>query len=467
MNKFLITTIILAATVFAARADVADDARALIDAGDTLAAREILEKAVGEPQRPAVFATLNTLLAECMVIEGDYAQARPLLEKNKGKTNAAAYRWLGYLDFLDYDYDGATENYATYSRLTKAAKRTEDENVAFELSRLRKAEEYLENVESIQIIDSITVPTEGFFRSYRLKPSAGFLLPPSAIPFAESAEQATMAFSNEAGELMMWAEPDSVGKMRIVESMRLTDGSWTAPSFTPEELNGGGDADYPFLLSDGQTLYFASDGDGSLGGYDIFMTMRDPATGEYLEPRNIGMPYNSPYDDYMFALDEETGVGWWATERASEPGKVTIYVFIPNEMRVNVDAEETDPAPFARIDNIAMTQKDADKAEDMRQAVAAIDPGATPKKREEFRFPMGEGVVFTSMDDFSASGRKMMKIYLNTEKALGLARTKLDRERRSARPSAESIRKLESEVATLRDEVRRTRNEVYRAEGRK
>lgn len=466
MRRLFLTAIFLA--MFAAvRADVAQDARALIDAGDTPAAREILAAALSEPQKPAATATLNVLLAECLALEGDYAGARPLLEKYKGKAQPAAYRWLGYLDFLDYRYADATRNYAEYSRLMKLAKKTEDENVADEKDRLRKAEEFLENVEAIQIIDSITVPTEGFYRSYRLMPSSGFLLPPSAIPFQESAEQATMAYSNESGELMMWAEPDSLGTMRIVESMRLTDGGWTPPAFTPEDLNGGGDADYPFLLSDGQTLYYASDGEGSLGGYDIFMTMRDPSTGEYLEPRNIGMPYNSPYDDYMFALDEETGVGWWATERASDAGKTTVYIFIPNDMRVNVDAEENEPVPFARIDNIAMTVKDKEKASELRQAVAAISPDAKPKKREEFRFPMGRGVVYTSLDDFSNSGKRMMQIYLKTLSDFEAAEKALVAERRAPIPAAQKVRALQSEVDRLRLEVKRTRNEVYRAEGRK
>lgn len=466
MRKAFFTILVGIATL-SGRADVAQDARALIDAGDTQAAREILETALKESPKPAAAASLNTLLGECLVLEGEYDQARPILEKHRSKTQPNAYRWLGFLDFLDYKYDSARTNYAEYARLMKLAKKPLDENVTDEEARLRKASGFLENVEDIQIIDSISVPAEGFFKSYRLMPSAGFLLPPYAIPFPESAEQATMAFSNESGELMMWAEPDSIGTMRIVESMRLTDGNWTQPAFTPEDLNDGGDADYPFLLSDGQTLYFASDGEGSIGGYDIFMTMRDPQTGDYLEPRNIGMPYNSPFDDYMFAIDEETGVGWWATERSSEPGEVTIYVFIPNELRSNIDAEETDPVSFARIDNIAQTQKDPETVSSYLNIISQIDPNAKPKKREDFRFPMGKGEVYTSLDDFGPSGKKMMQVYLKAEKEYDAAVASLRSERHSARPSAARIQQLEKTVATSAQALKKARNEVYRAEGRK
>ncbi len=60
----------------------------------------------------------------------------------------------------------------------------------------------------------------------------------------------------------------------------------------------------PFFMSDGVTLYYANDGDESIGGYDIFISRK----GEdgFLQPQNIGMPYNSPYDDYMLAIDEVT-----------------------------------------------------------------------------------------------------------------------------------------------------------------
>ena len=84
------------------------------------------------------------------------------------------------------------------------------------------------------------------------------------------------------------------------------------------------------MMSDGITLYYANDGDNTLGGYDIFMT-RKGDDGRFLQPQNIGMPYNSPYDDYMLAIDEVTGAGWWATDRNQIPDSVTIYVFVPND----------------------------------------------------------------------------------------------------------------------------------------
>lgn len=447
-------------------ADVADDARALIDAGDTDAARAILEPAVSESTRPAVTAKLKTLLAECLILEDNIEDARPLLEQAKTRNLPDTWRWLGYLDFLNYDFSAATADYAQYTRLMRDAKKSVDEEALAEQKKLTRAIEFLENVENIQIIDSITVPTQDFFTHYRLPASAGFLTAPASIPFPDSAAQATMAFSNENGDLMMWAETDSLGTMRIAESMRLTDGSWSTPLLTPEELNGGADADYPFLMADGQTLYFCNDGEESIGGYDIFVAMRDPSTGEYLQPRNLGMPYNSPADDYMMAFDEENGVGWWATDRNRIPGMTTIYLFIPNELRLNIDPEEQDPVAFARIDNIAATQRDAAQCDAMRRLIADITPSVRADK-PEFIFPLGHGRVACHLEDFSPAGQRMYLAYKEIETSLSDTEAALRAARTASSPSAAKISRLEEEVVRLKTELKQARNNVYRAEGQK
>lgn len=43
----------------------------------------------------------------------------------------------------------------------------------------------------------------------------------------------------------------------------------------------------PVCLSDGVTIYYATDGEG-LGGYDIFVTRYNTNTDSYLTPENVG-----------------------------------------------------------------------------------------------------------------------------------------------------------------------------------
>lgn len=91
------------------------------------------------------------------------------------------------------------------------------------------------------------------------------------------------------------------------------------------------------------TIYYASDGDGSMGGYDIFVTRYNTNTDTYLVPENVGMPFNSPYNDYMYVIDEYNNLGWFASDRYQPEDKVCIYVFVPNDSKRTYNYEAMEP----------------------------------------------------------------------------------------------------------------------------
>ncbi len=68
-------------------------------------------------------------------------------------------------------------------------------------------------------------------------------------------------------------------------------------------------------LTDGITIYYASDGDKWIGGYDIFRHPLQYEYDTYLMPENVGMPFNWPYNDYMFVIDEFNNLGRLASDR--------------------------------------------------------------------------------------------------------------------------------------------------------
>lgn len=50
-----------------------------------------------------------------------------------------------------------------------------------------------------------------------------------------------------------------------------------------------------FMHPDGVTLYFSSQGHGSMGGFDIFKSSY--VDGKWSAPVNLGYPINGPDDD--------------------------------------------------------------------------------------------------------------------------------------------------------------------------
>lgn len=448
-------------------ADVMEDAEALIDSGDYSAARTLLADHLESASKNNI-GRINYMIGECDFHLGDFSDARKHLAAAKAKNIPEASLLLGRIAFLDYDFDDAASLYNAYTAAAKKAKKEVSDDLDSYEQQLSDADSFLERVEKIVIIDSIAVPRDDFFKAYRIPASSGSLRAGDEFPIDSKREDIDYFFTNEGNDFMMWAETDSLGFNRINEAIRLTDGSWSKPVATPDELAGDADSAYPFMMADGVTLYYAADGEGSIGGYDIFVASRDATTGEYLQPQNIGMPYNSPYDDYLLAIDELNGIGWWATDRNRLGDKLTVYVYLVNDLRKNYDPDDERIVEAARIDSFKNTQDpDADYS-DILATIAAIDPDKKAKKAD-FHFPMPGGKIFTTFDDFSSeTAKSMMKKYLAASSRLESDLADLTSMRKQYHSSrSESLKRqileLEKKTEKERAELKKIKSDVYRA----
>lgn len=79
-----------------------------------------------------------------------------------------------------------------------------------------------------------------------------------------------------------------------------------------------------YLHPDGKTMYFASEGFDSMGGYDIFVSKKIRGGG-WGKPKNMGSPINTPYDDYFFAATANGKYAYIASNRAGGKGGFDIY----------------------------------------------------------------------------------------------------------------------------------------------
>lgn len=469
IKKHILLLILAIAGCVSVSADSLEDARVLVSEGDFWNARQKLDEAAKRNPKIASGALYNYLLGVCEFEDGEYGKARKLLEGAKAKGSGEAAMYLGRLAFLDYDFPRARDFYSDYKRYREKLRQPAGETIGELEAQLSSAEKALERVELITVIDSLAVPVDNFFKSYRLPHSAGRLLKPEEIPLKDHRSGAIVAFVNEGEDYMIWGEPDSVGNVRLVESQRLTDGSWTEPEATPDFLNKNGCADFPFMMPDGVTLYYASDGNDSMGGYDIFVVSRDPQTGEFLQPQNLGMPVNSPYDDYMLAIDEENGIGWWATDRNLLGDKITIYIFKVNDVRRNCNSDDERIFQLARLNNYRLTWGDTSEEEidELRKTIESIDPEKV-RKKADFYIPKGNGEYYKSLDELpNRRCRNAVNLYLKSSAALERNEEHLESlRRRFARTRADNvarqIQQAEKEIAQSRKEVIQLRSEIYR-----
>lgn len=341
------------------------------------------------------------------------------------------------------DYDPATAMELCESLLSLSNLTNEAEVEALQ-ARAERMQTMMQRVDAIEVIDSLNVSRADFFAGFRLSPAAGRVFSPEELDGGFNAADSTAVYMSENGSVMLWSTDRG-----LMSGHRLTDGSWEPGEPLGDNLNAGGTARNPFLMPDGVTLYYAADGEDSLGGLDLYVSRRNGDS--FPAPQNMGLPYNSPFDDLMLAIDEETGAGWWATDRNSPGGNVTIYMFVPSDTRVNVDVNDPDLAGRARLSSIAATQGDEDRSA-LLQRVKAIVPFSSSDNQElDFSFALPSGRILTSWDDFkSARARRLMENYVDA-----VAENEADKEKlaqlrlrygRGDQKCAAQIRQLEKKV---------------------
>ena len=454
---------ILLAAASVSQAATLEEAKEMYRAGDFAGALPVFLDAYKTKPKDA---SLNQWIGVCLIQEGRQDEAVKYLKYAHDRGVAEAPRYLAELAFYDYDFDKAEDYIARYEKSLKKSRKQLPEEVEALQSRIDLARNMLDRVEKIVIIDSVAVDRDEFFKAYRLAPESGSVNDASVLPEGYEAADPTVVYMPETRSFMAWAAPDSMENYVLVGASQLFDESWEKPRLLGEALGLNGDSNFPFMMSDGITLYYANDGEESLGGYDIFISRKDE--NDFLQPQNIGMPYNSPYDDYLLAIDEVTGVGWWATDRNRLGDYITIYKFIPSDLRNNYPVDTPDLAEKARVTDYRSTWEEGEDYGELLAAVEAIDPDRKVKK-EDFRFALPGGRVYTSWDDFKLPrGRRVMEEYMRYKEKLDSDLAELAslrvRYRNGDHGVKDSILKLEKRVITDREDLRNKANEVIKAE---
>jgi outer membrane protein OmpA-like peptidoglycan-associated protein len=145
-------------------------------------------------------------------------------------------------------------------------------------------------------------------------------------------------------------EEQTLGKKDIFMANKNNKGKW-------EEIYNLGGIVNSWLNEEGvyistleDRLYFSSEGQSSMGGYDIFYTERD-VDGNWEEPVNLGYPVNTPYDDVLFQMSNKTDKkGYFSSIREDTHGKKDLYevIFL---------GEEKDYFVFFGQDSLAWTME--------------------------------------------------------------------------------------------------------------
>ena len=273
-----------------------------------------------------------------------------------------------------------------------------------ELVHQAMLERMIANTAKIMFIDSIVVEKKDFLQYYCLNPETG-TISSYQNHYKTNRQPNAYVYINELGNRGYLSQENSDGAISLY-SCELVDNKWTRPS----PLKGINDQrkyrrmNYPFMMGDGETLYFAAEGSDGIGGYDIYTSTYDRETHRFLQPVNIGMPFNSEANDYMFVIDEYSNIGWFATDRNQSQDSVCIYTFIPNDDHTTYNPEiypSEQIADFARITSIRKTWDDKQLLSDaLARLQMTKDRQHQQNKSHDFVFIINDDVTYYQLSDF-------------------------------------------------------------------
>ena len=304
-----------------------------------------------------------------------------------------------------------------------------------------------EMTQQIVIVDSIVVNKDQFLASIRLSSECGQLM--NTGTFFRNQLKGTL-YINEMGNKVYFSQPD--GHQQQLYTADKLGNEWSKPQPLQGLSDGIEETSYPFMLTDGVTFYFAGKGEESIGGYDIFMTRYDSRSGSFLKPENIGMPFNSEANDYMYAIDEANHIGYFASDRRQPEGKVCIYVFVPQDTRKTYDNSkfsEEQIRNFADIASIADTWGDG---AERKAALARI------KSKYAADGVLGQlvstGDAASAVEFKSKEAKVLYQKLLKEQNSLNIVNSRLDQLRlKYHKANASERSKMKSEILKLEDEA--------------
>lgn len=352
-------------------------------------------------------ASYNYWYGVCCQQTGEPEEAiKPLEFATKRKVQNAPY-YLGRAYDELYRFDEAVNSYETYLEALKKKKQTTSQTEK-RLEKSKANARMIKGTEEVCIIDSFVVDKAEFLDAYKISEESGSIHYYSDF-FRISNNKQTTVYETEIGNRIYYGDKGKDNTLDIFSRNRTPDG-WGQPYPLPEVINNSGNANYPFVLTDGITIYYASDGEGSMGGYDIFVTRYNTGTESYMNPENIGMPFNSPDNDYMYVIDEFNNLGWFATDRRQPEDKVCIYVFVPNTYKRTYNYEAMDKNEIirlARLESIEETWKNPEVVKSAKERLQkALSAKPNIEKVYDFTFVINDQTDYHRLEDFQSTAAK-------------------------------------------------------------
>ena len=243
-------------------------------------------------------------------------------------------------------------------------------------------------------------PLENFFLHYPM-PSGSWRKTPNQLDTLASTLVGG-TFVADSATTIYYSAPDAEG-IRNIYKTHLLDSLWSLPQLINESTTSSSDELFPVVSQDERTLYFASEGLYGMGGYDLYMARWNKETWDWDTPINMGFPYSSPADDFLFYNTEDGRYSIFASNRECSRDSVWLYVLeydsMPLRKAVSGAAELRELAALRPVSSERTSAAPASPSPSV-----PIDIRSYMEKMDEVRSLRGSIASFNrELDDMRAS----------------------------------------------------------------
>lgn len=142
-----------------------------------------------------------------------------------------------------------------------------------------------------------------------------------SIPYLQNSAEYPTGFISRNGAYLILSMDNKTGYG--VEDLYVCeleeDGSWSAPKNLGQVINTEKQEITPFLDSDNQTLYFATNARGGYGSFDIYYSKRlDDSWRNWTEPRNLGGFVNTEGSETSFSYNRNSEYAYFISTQNSD-----------------------------------------------------------------------------------------------------------------------------------------------------
>lgn len=277
-----------------------------------------------------------------------------------------------------YRFDEAVEAYEdAFDSFVDSLMNADDSLLRLDISdRLLMAQNGRSMMDFVYIPDVVArhkFPIDEFFLYYPLPEGAWRQVPSQLDSTAHEFSKATYVIDGQ--DTMYWSSVDKSGVRNIYRSV-YQDTVWSVPALLNEHMTSASDEIYPMLSPDGKRLYFSTAGLYGIGGYDIYVSEWDDDARDWSVPVNMGFPYSSPADDFLFAASDDGRYNVFASNRDCSKDSVWVYVLAHEDMPVRHSVVDSD-----ELRAIAALDPEAKRSDEKTQEVQADIPENVDTRR--------------------------------------------------------------------------------------